>query len=103
MTLCVPETLHSSRDLLILVEQSAEPVAPLDGIRVARCPLGEWSEGSGLAEGAVRPVAVVMLFVLAQHRCGVPLVGDEDAVEEFATDGADEALGDRVGPRRPHR
>ena len=51
----------------------------------------------------MRPVAVVMLFVLAQHRCRVPLVGDEDAVEEFATDGADEALGDRVGPWCPHR
>ena len=31
------------------------------------------------------------------------LVDDQDAVEEFAADGADEAFGDRVGPRRAHR
>ena len=30
------------------------------------------------------------------------LVDDQDAVEEFAADGADEAFGDGVGPRRPH-
>jgi hypothetical protein len=44
-------------------------------------------------------VVVVVLGVLAQHNCGVALVDDEDAVEEFAADGADEAFGDRVGPR----
>src|SRR5689334_19653170 len=33
----------------------------------------------------------------------MPLVHDQDAVEEFAADGADEPFGDRVGPRRPHR
>ena len=56
-----------------------------------------------MAEGAVRPVAVVMLFVLAQHCSGMALVGDQDAVEEFASDAADEAFGDRVGSRCPHR
>jgi hypothetical protein len=34
---------------------------------------------------------------------GVPLAGDQDAVEEFATEAADEAFGDRVGTRRLHR
>jgi hypothetical protein len=32
----VPETLHTSRDLLILVEQSTESVAPLDGAAIPR-------------------------------------------------------------------
>ena len=41
--LWVPETLLTSRDLLILVEQPAEPVAPLDGVRILRRRLGEWS------------------------------------------------------------
>jgi hypothetical protein len=41
--LWVPETLHTSRDLLILVEQSTESVAPLDGVRIVRRWLGEWS------------------------------------------------------------
>jgi hypothetical protein len=69
------------------MEQSAEPVAPLDGVRVPpRCPLGEWSEGSGLPEGAVWPVVVVVIGVLGQHGCGVPLVDDQEAVEKFAAD-----------------
>ena len=41
---------------------------------------------------AVRPVIVVVVLVLAKHGCGMPLVGDEDAVEELAADAADEAL-----------
>jgi hypothetical protein len=82
----VPETPHTSRDLLILVEQPTEPVAPPDGVRVARRRLGEWSEGSGLAERAVWPVTVVVLGVLGQHRCSMPLVGDQGAVEEFAAE-----------------
>ena len=98
-----PESRLTSCDLLILVEQSAEPVAPLDGVRVARCPLGEWSEGSGLPEGAVWPVVVVVLGVLGQHGCGMPLVDDQEAVEEFAADRPDEAFGGRIGPRCPHR
>ena len=36
LNLWVPETPHTSRDLLILVEQSAESVAPLDGVRLHR-------------------------------------------------------------------
>src|SRR6185312_13351199 len=90
-----------SRDLLIFVEQSAEPVPPSDTVRIARSRLGEWPEGSGLAERAVWPVAVVVLGVRRQQGCGASLVDDEDAVEELAADGADEAFGNRVSPRRP--
>ena len=61
----------------------------MDGVRVARCPLGEWSEGSGLPEGAVWPVVVVVLGVLGQHGCGMQLVDDQEAVEEFAADRPD--------------
>ena len=49
------------------------------------------------------PVAVVVLGVLGQHGCGMPLVDDQDAVEELAPDAADEAFGDPVGPRCPDR
>ena len=101
----MPETPRTSRDLLILVEQSSESVVPSDGVCLARRPLalGEWSQGSGLAERAVRAMAVEVLLVLAEHGHGVPLVDDQGAVEEFAADAADEAFGDRVGPRCPHR
>jgi len=59
--------------------------------------------GSGLTEGALRPVGVVVALVLAKHSCRVPLVDDQEAVEEFAADAADETFGDRVGPRGLHR
>src|SRR4051794_11174603 len=45
---------------------------------------------SGLAEGAVWSVAVVVVLVLAEQGHGVPLVDDQGAVEEFAADAADE-------------
>jgi hypothetical protein len=67
------------------------------------CLVGEWSEGSGLAEGAVRPVDVVVALVLAQHRCRMPLVDDEDAVKEFTANAADETFSDRIGTRGLHR
>jgi hypothetical protein len=41
--LCVPETVHTSCDLLVLVEQAAEPVAASDACCRARRSLGEWS------------------------------------------------------------
>ena len=42
-----------------------------------------------------------MAFVLVRTGCGVSLVDDQDAVEEYAADGFDEAFGDRIGSRRP--
>jgi hypothetical protein len=41
-------------------------------------------------------VGVVVVRVLLEHRCGVPLVDDQEAVEEFAADAADETFGDRA-------
>jgi hypothetical protein len=41
--LWVPETLHRSRHLLILVEQSIEPVKASDVVRLACLGVGEWS------------------------------------------------------------
>jgi hypothetical protein len=43
------------------------------------------------------------LGVLGQHGFSMPLADDQDAIEEFATNRADEAFGDRVGSRRLHR
>jgi hypothetical protein len=47
-------------------------------------------------------VVVVVLGVLGQHGCGVPLVHDQEAGEEFAADRPDEAFGDRIRPRCTH-
>jgi hypothetical protein len=42
-TLWVPETRCTSRDLLILVEQSAESVPPSDVVDPGSGPVGKWS------------------------------------------------------------
>jgi hypothetical protein len=41
--LWVPATLSTSRDLLIFVEEAAEPVVAFDLVNLRRCPAGEWS------------------------------------------------------------
>jgi hypothetical protein len=43
-----------------------------------------------------------MVLELVENGCRVSLVEDQDAVEEFAAEGADEAFGDGVGPRRSY-
>ena len=42
------------------------------------------------------------MLIFAEHGGGVPLVNDQDAVEELAPDAADEAFGYCVGPRCPY-
>jgi hypothetical protein len=53
--------------------------------------------GERLAESAVRPMSVVVALELAEYGCGVSLVDDQETVEEFAAEGADEAFGDGAG------
>jgi hypothetical protein len=48
-------------------------------------------------------MAVEMVLILGQHCRGVALVDDEDTVEEFSADAADERLGNRVRPWRSDR
>ena len=92
-----------SRDLLILVDEAAEAVAPSDLVDLGWRATGEWSGGRSLIQGAVWPMAVVMAFELAEYGCSVSSIDDQEAVEEFAADRSDEALGDRVRPWCPHR
>jgi hypothetical protein len=87
----------------ILVEEAAEAVALVDLVDLDWCAMGERACRSSLPQCAVRPVIVVMALGLTKHGCGVASVEDQEAVEEFAADGPDEALGDRVRPRCPHR
>jgi hypothetical protein len=47
----------------------------------------------------VRAVLVVVMIIFAEHRCGMLLVDDQDTVEEFTADAADEAFGNRVRAR----
>jgi hypothetical protein len=66
--------------------------------RIRRVAVGlSWRE---LAKGAVRPGRVVVQQVLGQHLAQVMLIDDQQPVEEFPAQGADDPFADRVGPRR---
>ena len=85
----------TSRDLHILVDETAEPVAsqrPSDGS-------GGWSgnaRGRALIQRPMWAMSVVVLEVLLQYHREVALSGDQELVEAFPAERADEAFRDRV-------
>ena len=91
------------RDVRVFVEQAAEAVTSVDMDVSARARLGKWLQRCGLAEGTVRAMVVEVAFVLGQHRGRVPLIDDQDPVQQLAAQAADEPFGDRVRARRPNR
>src|SRR2546425_13261406 len=54
-------------------------------------------------DSQVRARAVIVAEVIAKTTTQVSLVEDDDVVEEFASDGANHALGEGVLPRRAGR
>ena len=59
--------------------------------------------GKGPQQRDLAAQPILLACELAEHGCSVLLIDDQKTVEEFASDAADEAFGDRVGPRCPHR
>jgi hypothetical protein len=51
----------------------------------------------------VRPVPVVVDQILLERECQVAFIKDQDPVQEFATQGADDPLADGVHSRRPRQ
>src|ERR1039457_3067983 len=88
---------------LVLMRESAEDLFPADPV------VGEvdrrWPRVSlswcGLAEGAVRPGAVVMPQVLGQHLAQVVLIDDQQPVQELLAQGTDHPLADGICSGRP--
>jgi hypothetical protein len=84
------------------VDETAEPVAATDladgWLRFWRLLL-RWLE----LEGAVRPLAVVVVDVDSQHAFEVTAVQDQQPVKTLGAHGPDETFGDRVRLRRPER
>ena len=64
-----------------------------------------WLYGSGfrtiLAEREMCPALVVILKICQQHTAQVTLIEDDNVIETFAADRADDALDIGVLPRRP--
>jgi len=90
----------------VLVDQSAEQLASVDG--TVRPRVEETKGWCGRArrdelERSMRPEAVVMADVNVEHALEVSSAEDQDPVETFTPDGADEALGVSVRPRRSYR
>ena len=86
-----------SCDLHILVYEAAESVSSQQPNRGT----GGWGSaacGRVLMQRSVRTVAVVVLNVLAQHYIEVARPGDQEVVEAFPAQRADEPFRDRVGP-----
>ena len=81
---------------VVLVDDAAEDVAPVDlsGVWLVMAR----QRGRKLAS-AVRARLVVVADVEAEHRFEVTSRVDEQVVETVFTDGADPALGERVGLR----
>ena len=87
---------------MILVDYSRDGGFSADGSQVGYVPDGLLFNIWGpLMPGLMRPVAVVMFHVLAEHQVQVALIEDQGPVQQFAADGPDNALADGVHPRRP--
>ena len=91
-----------SCDVHVLVQKASESVSSTwpDGGAGGR---GSAVCGRVLIEGSMWAVRVVVLDELLQHQREVARPGDQKVVEAFAAQRLDEALCDRVRPRRPHR
>jgi hypothetical protein len=96
------ENMVTSRCLHVLVDEAAEPVSSehADGgptaWQVADC-------GRALIQGSVRAVCVEVLDVLTQNDVEVAWSGDQQVVETFPAQSADEPFRDRVRSRCPDR
>ena len=90
-------------DLQVFVYEATEPVSSQRPDGRSGVPIGAAS-GRLLMERSVRTVGVVMLDVLAQHHSKMEQrSGDQEMIEAFTAQTADEPFRDRVRSRCPHR
>jgi hypothetical protein len=84
------------RSAAVFVDESVEQVVSFEvaygGERAVVTERRWWDE----LQRAVRPVGVVVIDVDAEHMLEMAAVHDEEPIEAFSADGADEALGNRV-------
>jgi hypothetical protein len=85
-------------DLQVFLYEAAEPVSSQRPDGRSGGPMSA-ACGPLLTERSVRTLGVVMLDVLAQHHREVARSGDQEMIEAFTAQGADEAFRDRVRSR----
>jgi hypothetical protein len=85
----------------IFVDDATRTVKPLDP-EVVQVGDAIWQgpQWRGLAQRTVRPVRIVEVFVLPQHRHEVALVPDQGSVQQFSPAAAYPPLHDRIAPHR---
>jgi len=85
----------------IFMNHAPGAVTPLDPEMVqVGDAVGQRTERRGLAEGAVGPVGVVEVLVLAQDGHQVPLIPDQGPVQQLTAAAANPAFHDRIHARR---
>ena len=84
------------RHQAIFVNHTPDAIAPPDA-EVVRVGDAIWqrAERRCLVQGAVRPVGVVEVLVLAQHDHQVPLIPHQGPVQQLAAAAADPSFHDR--------
>jgi hypothetical protein len=92
----VPKTSSTSCDQAIFVDQATDASVSSDAVLVEVGRFGQRFQRRGTVQGAVRPVLIVVSFVLAQDPPQMGLVPDQGAVEELAAASPDPAFGDRI-------
>jgi len=85
------------------VDQAAEPVPPRNPDTCACCGRILPPGGRVLARRPVRPVAVIVIGVLAEDQPQVPFAGDQHPVQALAAGAGDPAFGYSVRARRLDR
>ena len=89
---------------MIFVDYSRNDGFSADGSQVGHVLDGLRLDVRGpLMPGLVRPVAVEMVHVLAEHQVQVALIEDQGPVQQFAAKGPDDALSDGIHPWRPRQ
>jgi len=86
---------------VVLVGESAEDLLPADSVLGDVDRFGPPGIGLGrgeLAEGTVRAGSIAVPQVLGQHPSQMVLIDDQQPVEEFPAQGADDPLANRVAP-----
>src|SRR5665213_641447 len=97
----LPRDLRSSSDG-VLAQNFAESVDSLDLHRGIKWLGRDVGDRDLEIDPAMRPSCVVMLDELGEYAFEVTRVSDEQPIEALATGGANESLGECVGPRSAH-
>jgi len=101
-SLWVPRTSSTSRNQVILVDQTTDASLSSDAVLLKIDRFGQRFQRRCRVQGTVRPVLIMVVLVVAQDLLQMALVPDKGAVQELASASPDPAFGNRVHAERLH-